>query len=329
LLKYSHRKKANKEEVKLVMSDLKSVALPTFSGKNDDFQVWWTKFRAFTTAKGVIQPLLGRESDLPPTEQAELDESVASEKRQMKARERNSLAMAYLLSAFTQEADISLAYEAMEDEDWPGGLAYKVVEKLMEVYQPKDKVTTVELYDKLLKVKMQKKEDPKVLFEQVAKIQNWYNSGSKKKVDKEQLIAVVMKAAPREYASVLNAEQRTQGEGLELSHIRVAMNQFYRSVYGSDNNDGTKDEMTLAAKTGGRGEKKRFNGKCNNCGKKFHKAKDCWEDPKNADKRPNWYKKADEVNAASKSEESGKASQELQLTSIGWGAYEKNSKKTR
>jgi hypothetical protein len=300
------------------MTDSRGVILPTFSGKNDDFQVWWTKFRAFATAKGVIDVLLGTENDMPVSERAILDDAKPAEKLMIKARERNSLAMAYLLSAFTQEADISLAYEAMEDPDWPGGLAFEVVTKLLQVYQPKDKVTTVELYEKLLKVTMKKKEDPKALFEQVAKIQNWYNSGSKKKVDIDQLIAVVMKAAPREYASVLNAEQRTQGEDLKLSHIRIAMNQYFRSVYGSEKTGSEKDELTLAAKTGNKGNNKKFAKSCNNCGKKYHMAKDCREDPKNADKRPAWYKKADEVAAAANTKN---ASNELQLTNISWGAY--------
>jgi len=41
-------------------SENKSIALPTFSGKDDDFQVWWTKFKAFTTAKGCVAALMSR-----------------------------------------------------------------------------------------------------------------------------------------------------------------------------------------------------------------------------------------------------------------------------
>ena len=136
------------------MSDSnKSVALPTFSGKDEAFQVWWTKFRAFATAKGFVAALLKKEADLPDREDATLDESDANQKKRIKARERNSLAMAYLLNAFKAEADISLAYETMTDA-WPGGLAYKVVESLKEIYQPKDSVTEVELYERLMNVKM-------------------------------------------------------------------------------------------------------------------------------------------------------------------------------
>ena len=103
------------------MSDAnKSVTLPTFNGKDEAFQVWWTKFRAFATAKGFVAALTGAEKgDLPMTEAQALDKTDAAEKKKIKARERNSLAMAYMLQAFKADADISLAFETMDD-DWPG-----------------------------------------------------------------------------------------------------------------------------------------------------------------------------------------------------------------
>ena len=137
--------------------------------------------------------------------------------------------MAYLLSAFKNQADISLAYETMTDE-WPGGLAYKVVEKLMEIYKPEDNISEVEVYEKLMEVKMNKKDDPKVLFEQIAAIQNWYNNNTRK-LPKGQLIAVVLKTAPAEYASVLTSEQEKRGNNLELSHLRGVMKNYYQTVH--------------------------------------------------------------------------------------------------
>ena len=88
------------------MSD-KGISLPVFNGKYAAFQVWWTKFRAFATAKGFVQALLTA-NDLPGKEDEVLDPSNDVDKTKIKARERNSLAMAYLFSAFKAEADISL-----------------------------------------------------------------------------------------------------------------------------------------------------------------------------------------------------------------------------
>ena len=156
----------------------KSVILPLFSGKDDESQTWWTKFMAFATAKGVNKALK-KEAELTTTQDEDLDETDAADKLKIKARNRNSIAMLYLVSAFKSEADLSLAYEAMDD-DWPGGQAHLVVTALKEVYQPSDSITEVELYEKLNKVEMKKKDDPKALFEQIAKIKNWYNNGSRK-----------------------------------------------------------------------------------------------------------------------------------------------------
>lgn len=125
----------------------KSVILPMFSGKDDEFQTWWTKFMAFATAKGVAQALK-KEADLPASQNEALNETEDADKPKIKARNRNSIAMSYLVSAFKSEADLSLAYEAMDD-DWPGGQAHLVVTALKEVYQPSDSITEVELYEKL------------------------------------------------------------------------------------------------------------------------------------------------------------------------------------
>lgn len=145
------------------MSDNKSIILPTFSGKEQDSQLWWTKFRAFATAKGFVHALLKKDPDLPGTQDEELKDDDAGKKKK-KARDTNSLAMAYLLSVVKSQADISITYETMTDE-WPGGLAHEVMEMIMEVYKPQDDITEVELYEKLLNVKMKKNEDPKTLFE--------------------------------------------------------------------------------------------------------------------------------------------------------------------
>ena len=325
------------EDLKKMSDSNKSIALPTFNGKVEDYQVWWTKFMAFATAKGFEQALLGRETDLPAMQKTTLD--PAKDKEKIEAKQRNSLAMAYLLSALKTQADISMAYDAM-DTDWPGGLACKVVENLESVYRPKDTITEVEVYTKLLGVKMKKNEDPKTLFEQIAAIQNWYNTGNKV-LPKEQLIAVVIKAAPKEYMSVITSEQHAKGSSLTLTNLRVVMNQYYWSMNQGkkSSNDEEGDELQMATvDKPGRGPKcygcgqhghirrdcpkkknnkdssNRSHVKCSGCGKEGHKYKNCWENPKNKDKAPKWYlDKKKEVNAAEADQEHCR---ELQM--VGW-----------
>ena len=83
----------------------------------------------------------------------------------------------------------------------------------------------------------------------MASIQNWYNTDSKK-LPKEQLIAVVLRAAPNEYASVLTGEQAKQGINLELSHLRAVMNTYYRTVYKQSSKQEDDEEMALAEADG-------------------------------------------------------------------------------
>jgi len=69
------------------MSESKSIILPTFNGKEDAFQTWWVKFRAYCLAKGVIAALMGKETHLPAKEDVVLDETITTDKLKIKARE--------------------------------------------------------------------------------------------------------------------------------------------------------------------------------------------------------------------------------------------------
>ena len=101
---------------------------------------------------------------------------------------------------------------------------------------------------------------------------------------------------------------------------------YWRNKYGSDNGNKEDDEKALIQQDSANknnncsnnGQRKKFKGKCNNCGKVGHKAVDCWADPKNASKRPAWFKPS-EVAAASATEK--RSSSELQLINMSWGKY--------
>jgi hypothetical protein len=175
----------------------------------------------------------------------------------------------------------------------------------------------------LNKVSMKKDADPATLFEQLASIENRYNTVTNKILE-EDLVAIVLDAAPMEYQAVLTSEQRARGTLLMLDDLETAMNQHWRQI---QNNKGARDDhgtdIALSAtdanifcfKCGEKGHKatncpknkskgtftsggtgrtaKHKNGsdkrKCFLCQKTGHIAKDCWEDGKNANKRPaNW-----------------------------------------
>jgi hypothetical protein len=97
-----------------------------------------------------------------------------------------------LTMTFITEGSLGMIYKAMSNHDWPAGLAYQVVVLLFKKFSPDDRISRVELRTMLNAVTMKVNEaDPSVLFEPVSAIQNGYDTVNHK-IDKEELIAVVM-----------------------------------------------------------------------------------------------------------------------------------------
>jgi hypothetical protein len=302
----------------------KTVRLPTFNGSSKDYQVWWAQFTAYAAVNKFVEALtiggeavlLTREADVP-------DLTTTVGKEQAAAVKRNAIAMANLTMAFTSEATMGLLFKAKTTE-WPSGWAHLVVSGLNKKYNPQDTISRVELRQRLSAIRMKKNKDPTTLFEQIISIENKFNT-STRHIEEEDLIVVILDAAPQEYQSLLTTEQRIKGASITLSNLEVVMGQFWcqtKSAREKSGNSGDDLEFSLATfdgkcfrcgKYGHMGKncpedsknmikdskntnnksnnhKKRFNGKCFICGKEGHIAKDCSEKQENADKRPKGWK---------------------------------------
>ena len=66
-------------------------------------------------------------------------------------------------------------------------------------------------------------------------VENKYNTTTYTIPD-EDLIATILDKAPKEYSSVLTAEQRAKGAALSMEDLSSAMNQLYRTLYGNEDN---------------------------------------------------------------------------------------------
>jgi hypothetical protein len=148
-----------------------------------------------------------------------------------KAKKRIAIAMANLTMAFTSKMIMGLVYKA-QTEEWPGGLAHLVVAAWSKAkYMPDDVITKVELRQMLSKVKMKKDEEPSILFEELSAIKNRFNKPGQQIPD-DDLIAAVLMAAPKEYVSILTAEQWSKGIALRLTDLESAMTQHWRQTTG-------------------------------------------------------------------------------------------------
>ena len=254
--------------------------------------------------KFVEALMIGGEPDLPANESDVIDLKTPAGLLSSAAKKRNALAMASLTMAFLSEATLGLVYKA-KTTAWPSGLAHLVVAALYKKYQPQDIITRVEMRQKLNGVRMKRGQDPSTLFEQISAIENRYNT-SARKIDEEDLIAVVLDSAPVEYQGLLTAEERLKGTTLALSDLETVMEQYWRQTTSARTKNGDDDsEFSLTAFTGkcfncGKtGHKKaecpeqertKYHRKCTNCGRYGHEEQDCFEKEKNKHKRPAGWK---------------------------------------
>jgi hypothetical protein len=244
--------------------------IPIFDGTYENFQVWWTRFRAHSAVFKFEAALkIGGETSMPVTEARKSNTRNAG-RIQAAAMKRNTTAMLHLTLAFETAGTLNIV-EDVKTSDWPGGLAHLVVAVLFKKYHPQDTMARVEMRQILNGIKMKKNEDPTVMFEQISRIKNKYNMTTTKKIEEEDLIAVVMDASSIEYQTILTTEQRHQGINLKLSDFESAMNQHWRQIKMAQKNNENEEED----------EKKNigvvFRGICSKCKKKGHKANDCPE----------------------------------------------------
>ncbi len=205
----------------------KSVRLPTFDGTDAEFQIFWMRFKAYAKVYKFASALkIGGEADMPASDAEVIDLTDVQGLRQEAAKKRNEIAIANFTMAITSEGTISLVYKAAT-ADWPDGLAHLIVVAMLQRYMPQDTVTRVELRQMLNKVSMKPNDDPRVIFEQISTIENRYTTATQT-IEKEDLIAVVLDAAAKDYQAVLTCEQRVRGQSVTLLDLETAMNQHYR-----------------------------------------------------------------------------------------------------
>ena len=118
------------------MSESKSVNVPTFSGKEEDYELFWPRFEAYANMKGFGEALdyKSPDPDLPKKEK-ELSADASIKKKQQEAVKRNKTAIAAFTLAFKTKADMNLINEAKSDE-WPKGLASIVAKELKDNCNP-------------------------------------------------------------------------------------------------------------------------------------------------------------------------------------------------
>ena len=85
---------------------------------------------------------------------------------------------------------LNLVIEAQSNE-WPNGLACKVVKQLQEKYHLSDTMSLVDKRIELNKIKIGKNEHPKKLFNCIKAVETRFNTKTKKIKEKYKMVVVI------------------------------------------------------------------------------------------------------------------------------------------
>ena len=141
--------------------------LPMFYGKEENFQMWWMRMRAFGEANRFGLALSEfEELALPRSYAEELDLKTTEGRESLEALDRNSAAMMNFTMAFQSPVLLDILLCARSRE-WPGGKACEVVTALLQRYAPNDATSKVEFTTALSKIALKPGEDPTNVFNHI------------------------------------------------------------------------------------------------------------------------------------------------------------------
>ena len=178
------------------MSELsKTVNVPSFSGENSEFDMFWTRFQAYASLKGFEDSVNPDQMDVElPAKYNVFDTDADKEKKEKLAVKKNSTAVAAYTLAFKTPALMNIVNEG-KTADYPNGLAYLIARELRNQYKPQDRVTKVEAINALRAIKMKRSQRPDKFFNKLKTAKSKYVA----EITDEMLINEVMVKAPEKY----------------------------------------------------------------------------------------------------------------------------------
>ena len=261
------------------MEEDKAFKSITFSGKKEDYMMWSAKFLSYAQVKGFKKVLMGTES--PPA--SNYLSPDADQKRISKA---NDVAYSMLNIAVKDDVSFGAIYTATTDE-LPDGDAHKAWENLKQIFKPVSNANKHELeqsFNQCCLIKDDK--NPDEWFAELERIRLQLKLDHKENYTDEKMISqIVYNLVPNMYKMTITLLKRDLNRGLtlKLSEVQDDIRQIYAQSKSTQKST-SKGESVLAA------HQKYTKGDCRNCGKKGHKASDCWELDKNKSRRPANYK---------------------------------------
>jgi hypothetical protein len=267
----------------------KTVKIPLFDGKNKNFVMWWTRFKAYSKVQKFAQALgETAENDLPDS-QADLDALDRTDQANLPALQaaaRNDRALANLAVAFTTAKAMTHFHKA-PDNEWPEGLAVNVVKSLLKKYRPTDTISEVEYIARLEEFKLKKNQDPTELFDHFTDVNTQFCVNNP---EEKLLIAIALRKLPEKFVTAFTTMSTTLGGRADLETFEEICGNIHRTAAKKKDDGDSDDELNLAAFDGKKKGKGKFKGKwkgkqrerdrdrgdddgekCRHCGRSGHK----------------------------------------------------------
>ncbi len=132
-----------------------------FEGERKHFAVWLTKVTAVCALNGVSPTLKpGFKDMLPANDVIPLDKKKPNESQFIMYKNANVIVISLLTVMLCDTDAMIMLIDSTKKEDWPIGLAWKPIKKLCAKLKPSDMIASAEQWEKLMKIKLKKKQDP-------------------------------------------------------------------------------------------------------------------------------------------------------------------------
>ena len=265
------------------MSDLKSVKIIYWSGKEEDWSMWSTKFKMRGIARGYGDILTG---DKQEKTKDEIDAITDNDLKKKDLEIKKSAREGYMDLVMSMQ-DIKSFNIVKEHEN----KLYSAWSALQDEYEP---TTPEALIEEIEAYNESKLNDVKVnvgewLTDLELKRQRLNSMGYV--INDQMFMTHILSNLPKEYVVMTSDLYSLLIEKkLTIKNLKLKLKRVFKALKKANNwND---EETALYSREAGKEElkfKKRFKGMCNFCGKQGHKAVECWEKEENKDKRPrNW-----------------------------------------
>jgi hypothetical protein len=243
-----------------------------------------------------------KHSDLPGTELEDITGLSTAEQAKVKAAlKKNREAVGLWTHAVQNLALMNVVNRTKNAATWPSGQAWEIRKSFDETINPKDLPSRVKMLSELSQVELKPEEHPNVLFEKISAIQCKYAQ----EYSTADAIATILRAAPHEYAGVIATVHINKGNNMTENDLKQAMSLCYRADIKGMNKgyvsgqSGRLKEVALSNVDGRKDMRRCYKCheqghlaancnvviKCEICGGR-HRTITCFEDPRNAHRRP-------------------------------------------